>query len=142
MRIPLDHYIGIPFVDRGRTMYGADCYGLLELIYKENLNISIPEFSSSCRDAKRIFSDYLKQISEYWVVVTEEPKEYDVIAMAYDPSHPRIVQHFGLYIGNGTMIHTLQGIGAFTTKLEDFQPYIKGIYRWKASILSQQLQNL
>jgi len=124
-------YIGVPFVDRGITKDGADCYGLIRLVYKEELGIDIPEFNSSCSDVKRIFLDYLKQISEHWELVVDEPKLYDVIAMAYDPEHPKIVQHFGIYIGNGMMLHTLNHVGAFTAKVSDFNYFIKGIYRWK-----------
>lgn len=123
-------YIGIPFIDRGQSFEGADCYGLVRLIYKEELSIILPEFLSSCKDSKRIWSDYLKQISEHWDLV-KEPKLYDVIAMSYDPQHPKIVTHFGIYIGNGMMLHTLQGIGSFTCRLSEFSYSIKGMYRWK-----------
>lgn len=126
----IDKYIGIPFVDRGQDFNGADCYGLVRLIYKEELNTTIPEFNSSCTDTRRIWIDYIKQISEHWELVTEyEPM--DVLAFAYDPNHPRVVQHFGVYIGNGMMIHTLQGIGAFTCKITEFSYCLKGAYRWK-----------
>jgi len=125
-------FIGIPFVDKGHTVDGADCYGLIRLIYKESKAIDIPEFSSSCKDTKRIFADYLKQISEHWYSVTDL-QAYDVIAMAYDVNHPRIVQHFAVYIGNGMIIHSLDGVGSFIAKLSDFKSYIKGTYRWKAS---------
>lgn len=123
-------YIGIPFVDRGDTLEGADCYGLVRLVYKEQLQIEIPEFLSSCSDSRAIWSDYLKQISEHWESV-EEPSMYNVVAMAYDPQHPRIVTHFGLYIGDGMLLHTLQNIGSFTCRLEEYSYCIKGIYRWK-----------
>jgi cell wall-associated NlpC family hydrolase len=128
----MNKYIGIPFVDKGSSLEACDCYGLVRLVYKEELQTTIPDFNSSCKDTKRIFSDYLKQIAEHWKLV-QEPQLYDVIAMAYDPQHPKIVQHFGIYIGNGMMLHTLEHIGSFTVKVSEFQYYIKGIYRWKLS---------
>lgn len=118
-------YVGIPFEDKG-----IDCYGLVRLVYKEELGLVIPEFNSSCTDSKSIWKDYLKQISELWDLV-EEYQEYDVVAMAYDPIHPKIVTHFGLYIGNGMMLHTLKGIGSFTCSIEEFRYCIKGVYRWR-----------
>jgi len=131
--IQFEKYIGIPFEDRGQSMESSDCYGLVRLVYKQELGLVIPEFNSSCADTRRIFSDYLKQISEHWDLVTEETKPFDVIAMAYDHDHPKIVQHFGIYIGNGMMLQTLKGIGAFTIKVSEYQHYVKGIYRWRAS---------
>jgi len=123
-------YIGIPFEDRGQSLSGADCYGLLRLIFKEDCQIDIPEFLASCHSSKAIFSDYLKQISEYWEPVSNF-KKYDVVAMSHDPSHPSMVQHFGLYIGNGLMLHTLENIGSHIVELNTMNYYIKGVYRWK-----------
>jgi len=126
----IEQYIGIPFEDRGQSMDSADCYGLVRLIYSQELGIKIPEFHSSCTDTRRIWQDYIKQISEHWELVIDYQK-YDVLAFAYDPQHPRIVQHFGIYLGDGMMLHTLQGIGSFTCKLSDFSYCLKGAYRWK-----------
>lgn len=127
-----EKYIGIPFEDRGQTMESADCYGLVRLIYQQELNTEIPSFDSSCADTRRIFSDYLKQISEYWDLI-EDPQVFDVIAMAYDQEHPKLVQHFGIYIGNGMMLQTLNGIGSFIIRMSEYKQYVKGIYRWRVS---------
>jgi cell wall-associated NlpC family hydrolase len=126
----IEPYIGIPFVDRGDNLNGADCYGIVRLIYKSELNITIPEFNSSCQDTRRIYVDYLRQIEEYWEI-TDETTIGSVICMAYDPQHPRIVQHFGISLGNGMMLHTLDKIGSFICKIDDYRRYIKGIYKWK-----------
>ena len=126
----MNKYIGIPFVDRGNSIDGADCYGILRLIYRDALSIELPEFHGSCNSTKLIFSDYLKQIAEHWELV-EEPKIYDVVAMAHDPRHPRVIQHFGLYIGDGLVLHTLENIGSHVIKLEELKYYVKGIYRWQ-----------
>jgi len=126
----IDKYIGVPFEDRGESLNGADCYGIIRLIYRNELGIEIPSFHSSCHSTKAIFSDYIKQISQYWQL-SKEPNLYDVIAMAHDPIHPRVVQHFGVYLGNGKMLHTLESIGTHIVNIDDMSYFIKGFYSWR-----------
>ena len=38
-------YSGIPFVTRGRDAKGLDCWGLIKLIYQQELGIQIEDFS-------------------------------------------------------------------------------------------------
>jgi cell wall-associated NlpC family hydrolase len=125
-----DKYVGIPFIDRGSSFNGADCYGLIRLIYKTEFGIDIPEFGGSCMDTKRIYNDYLQQIAELWVL-DNTYSVYNVLAMAHDPNHPKIIQHFGIYIGNGLMLQTLEKIGSFVCKVDEYSRYIKGNYKWK-----------
>jgi len=126
----LNKYIGIPFEDKRFDFNGCDCYGLVSLIYKQDLNIDLPVFGKSCYDTKGIWLNYLKHISELWTLV-KEPQKYDVIAMAHDPQHPKIIQHFGVYMGDGIILHTLEKIGSHPANIQELNYYIKGIYRWK-----------
>ncbi|MBN8189557.1 C40 family peptidase [Salipiger thiooxidans] len=46
-------FVGIPHLDLGRGRAGADCYGLLRLVYAELLGIDLPSFSgayTSCEE--------------------------------------------------------------------------------------------
>jgi len=126
----IDKYIGVPFEDRGESLNGADCYGIIRLIYRNELAIEIPSFHSSCHSTKAIFSDYIKQISQFWQL-SKEPNLYDVVAMAHDPIHPRVVQHFGVYLGNGKMLHTLETAGSHIVNIDDMSYFIKGFYSWR-----------
>jgi cell wall-associated NlpC family hydrolase len=128
----INKYVGIPFVDRGNSFSGCDCYGLIRLFYKTEYSIGIPEFNSSCKDTRRIFIDYMYQIARHWDLV-DECKMGDVIAMAYDPNHPNVVQHFAIYIGNDKILQALDKIGVFICDISDYNRYVKGIYRWKKS---------
>ncbi|MCA0851303.1 C40 family peptidase [Salipiger thiooxidans] len=40
-------FVGIPYADLGRTRQGADCYGLLRLVYAEALGIELASFSGA-----------------------------------------------------------------------------------------------
>lgn len=37
-------YIGILFVEHGRTREGCDCWGLLRLVYREEFGIELPGY--------------------------------------------------------------------------------------------------
>lgn len=123
-------YIGIPFKDNQDTLKGADCFGLCRLIYRLEKNIEILTHKSDPRDIKNIMLEYAMEAKTNWINV-KEPKFLDIIAMAHDINHPKIVQHYGIYIGNGEMIHTLKQIGSHRVKLKDYKYFIKAIHRHK-----------
>ena len=37
-------YVGLPFLEGGRTQEGVDCYGLLRLVINEQFSGSVPEY--------------------------------------------------------------------------------------------------
>jgi cell wall-associated NlpC family hydrolase len=43
-------YLLIPFVDRGRSRAGVDCWGLVWLVYREMLGIELPSYRSDYPD--------------------------------------------------------------------------------------------
>ncbi|NCM96157.1 MAG: C40 family peptidase [Rhodobacterales bacterium] len=44
-------YVGIPFLDRGRTRAGCDCWGLARLIYSDELSIELPSYAEAYASA-------------------------------------------------------------------------------------------
>lgn len=122
--------IGVPFVDKGDTLKGCDCFGLVRLYYKDILNRKVFKPQSSAFNSKSVLREFLEETSRNWIQV-QEPKINDVVAMAHDPKHPKIVQHFGIYLGNGKMLHTLEKVGSHIVRISDYKYYIKGYYRWQ-----------
>ena len=122
-------YIGIPFKDGEPSFTGANCITLCELFYYNELKISIPKIRVESSNTKRVFLEYLHQISNNWTKV-EEPKLYDIVAMSRDLKHPNMVQHFGIYLGNGKILHSLEKVGSHVVSIVEMKVFIKGFYRW------------
>jgi cell wall-associated NlpC family hydrolase len=123
-------FIGIPFSDKEtQDFQGTNCYGLVRLFYKEHLNIEIPELRVPSDHSNRVWATYLNEIRGNWITVTE-PQMFDVVAMAQDITHPRIVQHVGVYLGGGKVLHTLSKVDSHIVSLESIKHSIRGFHRW------------
>jgi len=127
-----EHLIGIPFVDGGRTIEeGLDCFGLFILANKE-YGKDIPDFKISCYDSPKIAFQAMMEIQAHWEKI-EQPEEGCGVAFAIDPTYPGLVQHFGIYIGDNRVLHTIKKAESSTIRID--HPYWKnkivGYYRWK-----------
>lgn len=106
-------YINVPFKHRGRDWDGCDCYGLIRLIFKEELEISLPDFleiSYNC-DLNEEDETHLEDHWEAgldrgeWRKIDPPYKRFDGL-LFYANSRRVIADHMGLVIGDGKFIHT------------------------------------
>jgi len=125
------NYIGIPYKDKGRTFNGSDCYGLLKLYYKEQLNIDIPEVNVSADQPRRSLAKYLEEISKHWEEV-KTPIKNCAVAMCLNEEHPNMVTHFGVMIDEKRMLHTYKNTNSHIIEIEHptVKNQIKGFYKW------------
>ena len=123
--------IGIPFVDGSRDKkVGLDCLGLSQ-IAMSRCGITLPDFSYSCSQALLIDQEIENErISGRWEK-TEILEQGCIVIMALDPDYPDLIQHLGVYIGEGWILHTLSGRNSSLTKTTDrfFGKKIRGYYR-------------
>lgn len=42
----LNEYVGIPWLERGRTRDGCDCWGLVRIVYKDKWDIELPSYDA------------------------------------------------------------------------------------------------
>jgi cell wall-associated NlpC family hydrolase len=129
----MNKFVGIPFIDGGDSYDGADCYGLIRLYYRDELGIEIPNFDIGAYETKRVFWNFISEISKNWKFI-KEPEKNCVAAMSHDANHPKIVQHFGVYLGEKQILHTLENIGSHVVNLAEYRYFIKGFYRWQKHI--------
>lgn len=113
-------YIGIPFKDHGRGFDGCDCYGLVSLVYENELGIHLPMVGDLYADAykKRQVNETVANVNKNVWCKTIEP-DFNVL-MPYDVLVFRIGgfdHHVGLYIGNMSMLHVIEGANAGIEKV-------------------------
>jgi murein DD-endopeptidase len=127
----ISKFIGIPFVSKGRSFNGCDCYGLVKLYYKEVLNIDIPETIITAEQPRRTFANYLNEISKNWTATT--PAKNVVVAMSVNAEHPSLVTHFAVMIDDKRFIDTRENMSSYLTSIDDekIKNQIKGFYKWQ-----------
>lgn len=127
----ISKFIGIPFVSKGRSFNGCDCYGLVKLYYKEILNIDIPETIITAEQPRRTFANYLNEISKNWTTTT--PAKNVVVAMSVNAEHPNLVTHFAVMIDDKRFIDTRENMSSYLTSIDDerIKNQIKGFYKWQ-----------
>ena len=125
----LSGLIGIPFLDGGRTLAGMDCWGLAREAMRR-FGHEVPDFQVSCFDSAAISGIYEAEKGNWERVEVPEPG--CVVAMSIDGRMPGMVQHLGVYLGAGRILHTLKKRESHIVRIDD--PYwsgrIAGIFRW------------
>ena len=127
----ISKFIVIPFVSKGRSFNGCDCYGLVKLYYKEILNIDIPETIITAEQPRRTFANYLNEISKNWTATT--PAKNVVVAMSVNAEHPSLVTHFAVMIDDKRFIDIRENMSSYLTSIDDekIKNQIKGFYKWQ-----------
>lgn len=124
MKIDVERYVGIPYVSRGRSREGCDCFGLLFIAYADQ-GIVLPSYAADYVDAaeaaetKRAIERNLSD----WVQV-EVPEEGDAVLL-------RRPMHIGIYLGGGLMLNVRRGVNACVERLDspEYARRIVGYYR-------------
>ncbi len=130
-------YVGIDFKLRGRTIEALDCWGLFQIVYKDQFNIDLPAYDSTdyenMEDGER-WQKLGKLITsessdgQIWIpVVKGQEQEGDglVIRMLGQYTHVAVA------INNEWMLHTEKGIGVVLEqyKTGKWSKRVVGIYR-------------
>lgn len=97
-------YMRMRFKDKGRDVSGVDCWGLVCLVFKNELGITLPDYGETSVDDLRRVSAEMERNSndENWLEV-ETPKEFDVAIMRFY-GH-RTTGHVGLITPDGKLLH-------------------------------------
>ncbi len=120
-----NEYIKTPFKEKGRGHDGCDCWGLVKLIYKEQLGIELPGYEEvyETTNDREILAATIKNERDSRWMHPDKPQPFDVIIlnMAGMPMHVGIVTH------KGHMIHCAKDVGTAHEKFNQL--------RWKNKVI-------
>jgi len=92
----------------------------------------VPDFNVSCFDTPSIHAIYDGQKATWAWQRVETPEPGDLAAMNLDALAPEMIQHVGVCIGNGRVLHTMKKRESHLVRIDD--PYwsrkIQHWYRW------------
>lgn len=128
-----EKYLRIPFVDRGESWQGCDCWGLLKLILREQLGKEISSHSDiqpgDLRQKVRAIVKGADSDPEWARVAAGEEAAFDCVLMRGQISvdgrmYSRPV-HVGAVVRPGLLIHIEAGAGVTVVNYRE-HPRVKG----------------
>lgn len=98
--IDVSEYVGLPYAPVGRGPR-YDCYGLIQRIFRDRLSIDLPDQTGYIDTLCPETAALLNAGKCNWLEVAE-PQPWDVVLFNVNG----LVNHIGLVIGRGWMLHT------------------------------------
>lgn len=120
-------YVGIPFVEKGRDASGLDCWGLVQLVYKQELSIELPSYLDvyeTTNDRDALAAMISSESEQKWQDVADLPKPFDIVIL----NMRGVPMHVGIITKPNHMIHCAHGIGTAHEHL--------GTSRWKHKVVN------
>lgn len=140
-----ERYVGVPFLDGGRTLDGCDCWGLVRIVLAERAGIEVPSYDAiSALDLIRVARQVGRSLDVApWrtrVAVGDE-RVLDVAVLRVHRSvergsgtDPRMPAHVGVIVGPGLVLHAQDGVNSVVQPIADQAIWrrIIGIFRHDA----------
>jgi cell wall-associated NlpC family hydrolase len=123
--------IGVPYLDRGRTLDGADCWGLACIILKEFFKIKLPALNGdydSVEELEGVHQTYMAKKDLFDPISFDNRAPGDLIVMRVKG----LPVHVGVILDQTFMIHTLPGHQSVRERYQapTWAKRIEGVYRW------------
>lgn len=126
--------IGVPFVNRGRDIKtGLDCYGLVKEMFKR-FGHDIPEYTVDYDNTEAVNALIVGKtaIKSNWQAVDFNSMPVPSLLAIRFGVPKGIVNHTGVYIGNGKFIHTRENTGVLVDRIDSpaWKRQIEGCYEF------------
>lgn len=112
----VSQYFGIPFIDRGLTRDGCDCWGLVRLVILESTGVKLPEYPEISQGASltKLRTILAAADGPEWSEINAgNERAFDVVLMKgivlHDGKRHQRPIHIGCVIAPGMLIHIEQG---------------------------------
>lgn len=105
----VEPYIGLPFLEHGRSRDGVDCWGLVRLVLAEKFGVCVPSYVdeyTSAADQDEV-GRLIRGEMGPWVEVPSDQAAAGDVALLRIKGQPC---HVGLVVASGWMLHVEQGI--------------------------------
>lgn len=130
----VNHYVGIPFADNGRTAAGCDCYGLIRLVLAEQFGIDLDAYEARYADTgdrAGITTVVEEREAVGWVRLYQGPYAAGMVALFRLQGLP---VHVGVLINAVDMLHVVRGSNAVIQPMGApiWARRLEGVYRFVA----------
>jgi cell wall-associated NlpC family hydrolase len=122
-------YIGVPYLDKGRTIAGFDCWGLVRHVLTHEFGvIELPDYVDSytaANDRRSVSVAVQSGLSDGWKQIEKPgPGTLIILKVAGRPWHCAVA------VTNDWMLHTLQGVNACLERMDSmvWRNRIEGFY--------------
>lgn len=128
----VNEYIGIPFLEHGRTMLGADCWGLIWLVYERVFNIELPSYVDDYETTKdgNGIQAIADSESEKWTAISGDSIRVGDIAVFAIGGYN---SHVGIIVSDELMLHIEQNLDSVIEKFKSprWGNRLRAFYRHK-----------
>lgn len=103
-------YVGLPYLDRGRTRSGVDCWGLVMLVYADH-GLTLPGYGDqTCTDLAAVAGAIGGALEDdVWRDVAGTPRALDVVLMTgpvkVNGQQRRMTIHCGVMVDDFRVLH-------------------------------------
>lgn len=134
-----NNYIRIPFILRGRSHEGADCWGIIRLVLEEQFGIVVPSYDELDYENIKDTRKRWKILSEVILKGRDDTKNgwLQIIPGTEKPGDILLIRQSGHYVHVGIvvipnmMLHSEEGVGCVVENYAglNWQRRVIGIYR-------------
>ena len=117
-------YIGLKYKHLGKDFSGVDCFGIVWLIFKEECNIILPDFttlnySPGLRNSdKKVIKDVIEG-NKLFIKINPPYKIFDC-PIFLDSCTRTFANHVGIFISDSEFIHIKENTTSMVSKLDDY----------------------